>query len=136
MAAKKDPKSSSAQNKQVTSRTSINTGFSGGVGPAPKNARGWSTNINPANKGGKPKVTPNYNSPGIGTPSKKVGSGKAVSASSTRSSRKTASAAAYEASKPFFKQKNFLPNGNVNVKAMDAAKAAAFKNSVAGKKKK
>ena len=136
MAAKKDPKSSSAQNKQVTSRTSINTGFSGGVGPAPKNARGFSTNINPSNKGGKPKVTPNYNSPGTGTPSKKVGSGKAVSASTTRSSRKTASAAAREAAIPFFKQSSLLPSGKVNVKAMDAAKAAAFKNSAAGKKKK
>ena len=135
MAAKKDPKPSSPQNKQVTSRTSINTGFSGGVGAAPKGARGFSTNINPANKGGKPKVTPNYNSPGTGTPSKKVGSGKAVSASTTRSSRKTASAAAFEASKPFYKQSNLLPSGKINIKAMDAAKAAAYKKSASGKKK-
>ena len=64
MAAKKAPAKKMAdpqpkKKNQVTSRTSVYTGFSDGVGAAPKGARGWSTNINPANKGGRPKVSPN-----------------------------------------------------------------------------
>ena len=64
MAAAKKPASKMAdpqpkKKNQVTSRTSVNTGFSGGVGSAPKGARGYSTIINPSNKGGRPKTSPN-----------------------------------------------------------------------------